>query len=61
MTLDLAAARGSCLKKSRYSTEGLAERVAAKAKKARGVELRVYYCPTCYGYHLTKMAEVPRG
>lgn len=39
-----------CLRKTRYATEGAAVLSALR----RPVALRVYPCPYCAGYHLTK-------
>ena len=47
----------SCLKKSRYSTYDRAMSLVRKVKKDRGVDLRVYYCSICSGFHLTKQME----
>lgn len=43
-----------CIKKKRYRSLKLANEIAAQALKSRGVNLRVYGCPYCNGYHLTK-------
>lgn len=43
-----------CFSKKRYSTEAYANRVAREAKAVRGVDLRVYKCPHCLWWHLTK-------
>jgi len=45
-----------CLKKRKYSFER-AERVRRKVMKERGVKLRVYHCPVCDSYHVTKQVE----
>ncbi len=46
-----------CGKKTSYFSQSTAQLVADKAKRKRGVVLRVYNCPYCYQYHLTKTAE----
>lgn len=46
-----------CLGKKRYRTLGFAEDLAKKIKKEREVELYVYSCPSCQGFHLTKRKE----
>lgn len=46
--------RGECLRKKRYRTEGRAKKVKKWSEAEHGVKLRVYYCPHCFGYHLTK-------
>lgn len=42
-----------CLKKNKYPSMGYAKRVRSEAKKKRDVDLRIYYCSHCNGYHLT--------
>jgi len=49
----------SCSRKVRYATQSEATRQARKAEKERGVEIRVYFCNFCNGYHLTK--QMRRG
>lgn len=46
-----------CLKKAQYTTHGEASRVVRKAKEMRGVKLRVYECPVCLKFHVTKSFE----
>jgi hypothetical protein len=46
-----------CHKKKSYFTTIEAERVRERAEKKRGVALRVYKCPCCLQYHLTKKKE----
>lgn len=46
-----------CLGKKRYRTLGYAEELAKKIKKERQLQLYVYSCPSCQGYHLTKRAS----
>jgi len=43
-----------CFQKSRYPTKDVARGYANKAESARGDKLRIYFCPICSGYHLTK-------
>lgn len=42
-----------CLRKSRYRSEDQAKKIARDCKEKRKVELRVYYCTRCLGFHLT--------
>jgi hypothetical protein len=44
-----------CLKKKRYSTAKLAAAVKNKVFKERGINLRIYKCSACNGYHLTSI------
>jgi hypothetical protein len=46
-----------CAAKTRYSNPEKAGRAAQKAKAERGAQLRVYPCPLCGGYHLTKKLD----
>lgn len=43
----------SCLKKHRYKTEQLAQEAINRIHKKRKVNLRIYFCKKCLGYHLT--------
>jgi hypothetical protein len=43
-----------CKSKRRYTTEAFAQRVAMRATRQRGTPLRVYPCPLCKGWHITK-------
>ena len=43
-----------CLSKNKYSSRRYANRVRRDIEPKRGVKLRVYHCPHCGGYHLTK-------
>ena len=45
----------SCLKKKRYKTLLVAEKVKEKIFKERGLVLRIYYCNICNGYHITRL------
>ena len=47
----------SCFSKKRYSSEEIAIGVLRKVKKKRGVDLRVYYCFGCCGYHFTSQLK----
>ena len=53
MTITRHQARG----KSRYATKREAIRYAIASSKRSELPLRVYRCPTCKGFHLTKRAE----
>ena len=44
-----------CSRKKRYSTKHFANEVAQKVQKRRGDRVRVYECPSCQGFHLTRM------
>ena len=46
-----------CLRKRRYHTAEYARTIAQRVREQRGVELRVYHCSLCDGFHLTKKAE----
>ena len=46
--------RSECLKKCRYDKRSLAYEVKARAEAERYRPLRVYWCPHCFGWHLTK-------
>lgn len=48
-----------CLRKRSYRTARSAVLTAQKAFERRGVELRVYHCPHCGQFHLTKRLAVP--
>ncbi len=43
-----------CLSKKVYWTETEARTKADRCEAKRGVKLRVYHCPVCNQYHLTK-------
>ena len=45
-----------CTKKRRYANESKATEAAkhCRAKNAGAVNLRVYYCDVCEGWHITK-------
>lgn len=45
----------SCLSKVRYRSESQAQAAANR----RPIGLRIYQCPLCHGYHLTKRLESP--
>ena len=44
----------NCARKSRYKSEKFAKEIAKKRRAASGVQLRVYHCPMCQSFHLTK-------
>ena len=46
--------QAGCAGKKRYRTVEAAGASAAMAKERRGVSLRVYQCPACQAFHLTK-------
>ena len=52
--------RFSCRDKGRYTTEEIANGVAAEAYRKRGHWLRVYACDLCGGYHLTHKGALPK-
>ena len=47
----------SCLKKKRYKTEQIAQEAINRIHKKRKVNLRIYFCKECLGYHLTSRAQ----
>lgn len=49
-----------CFSKKRYPSEDFAAQVAQVAADKRGVDLRVYHCPCCSGFHLTHQPEKTR-
>lgn len=51
-----SAKLSSCFKKARYNTQGKAEAYRLKRLHAQP-NLRIYYCTTCLGWHLTKKQE----
>ena len=46
-----------CFRKKRYNSENLAVHVQRKVWKDRKIQLRVYYCPHCFGFHLTRKVK----
>jgi len=50
----------SCFNKARYETEEKATRVAVACWYKRQVNLRVYCCDSCGGFHLTSVAAEER-
>lgn len=54
MVKDFRYYQRQCYRKAKYSTEKLAQKVANKIKWDRDVEVHVYGCTRCGGYHLTK-------
>lgn len=59
MTTDVVEIGAGCVGKTRYSTERLAKDVARDCWFDRRVSLRVYECPKCAGFHLTKSNAEP--
>jgi hypothetical protein len=51
---DLYDLEAMCTTKRAYRTEQHARGVAREARRKRGVELRVYQCPACGEWHITK-------
>lgn len=51
----------SCLRKKKYRSIKVAQEVAEKAFKERGVVLHCYYCNFCGCYHLTKTSDTREG
>ncbi|WP_103035666.1 hypothetical protein [Castellaniella caeni] len=49
----LTKAHFNCVAKTRYRNERVATIRAKQIGKRRGVELWVYKCPECKGWHLT--------
>lgn len=45
-----------CRKKGRYRDDTEAKRVRRCCERSRGEPLRVYECPRCGGWHLTRVA-----
>lgn len=46
-----------CFKKRKY-TKNIAEKIVKKVKKERDVDLKIYVCPYCQKYHVTKNLKV---
>lgn len=46
-----------CRNKQRYYPRSFAERVAQDVGRKRNIELRVYPCPNCNGFHLTSQPK----
>lgn len=49
----------SCFEKKRYATEDTAQNVATQCWYERQVDLRIYSCSDCGGYHLTSVNTEP--
>lgn len=49
----------SCFEKKRYGTEDTAQSVATQCWYERQVDLRVYACGDCGGFHLTSSNAGP--
>lgn len=47
-------AAAACGTKTRYTTEAEAEKQRRYFQRIRDVDLRIYRCPLCLGWHLTK-------
>ena len=47
----------SCLKKKCYKTEQIAQEAINRIHKKRKVNLRIYFCKECLGYHLTSRVQ----
>ena len=43
----------ACLSKRRYNKENKAKKYAEKYTEMFGKQQYVYYCPYCFGYHIT--------
>lgn len=43
----------SCLSKKRYNSLAKAKKYAEKYTEMFGKQQYVYYCPYCFGYHIT--------
>lgn len=56
---DVIEIGAGCAGKKCYSTEQLAKDVARDVWYARGVSLRVYACPKCAQFHVTKSNAEP--
>jgi len=46
----------TCLNKSRMS-EGYADALIKKVKTEKGITLRKYFCPHCFGWHVTRKSK----
>lgn len=46
-----------CGRKRRYRSPEHARHMQRNASQHRGTQLRVYLCPSCDGWHLTKRLE----
>lgn len=51
------AKRSQCTGKTRYRDHAEATRIRQRREREAGHGLRVYDCPFCQGFHLTKQAE----
>lgn len=45
----------ACLSKRKYDTEAKAKAFADKYTEQYGVKQYVYYCPYCFGFHITSL------
>ena len=55
---DTAEWAKTCLQKSRFSNEQFADSKIAKIKEESGNVLYKYFCPHCFGWHLTKKPRI---
>lgn len=46
-----------CTTKKQYRSQEHAQKVAWSSEQKRGVKLRVYQCPRCSWFHLTKQLK----
>jgi hypothetical protein len=53
----MAQCTASSQPKRRYPTQREAISAAMRASYRSGLGLRVYRCPTCHGYHLTRKKQ----
>lgn len=56
---DVIEIGAGCASKTRYATERIAKDVARDCWYERRVWLRVYACPKCAGFHLTRSNAEP--
>ena len=45
--------RGQCLLKARYSSEEPAKEEALRIRITKAIEIHIYNCPHCQGYHIS--------
>lgn len=57
MSISTPAQQVHYCKKVPHATQAEARRVAADLEERRGYPLRVYRCPDCARYHLTKQVK----
>jgi hypothetical protein len=51
----------ACFRKRLYPTEEEAKKGLDWVSRKRGVDVRMYRCPTCHGYHLTSRVLPQKG